>query len=298
MDTSDDRHVFRSHHAGQPGSISAIRVNYNLSANAFDAHPPDSNISGVRQYITKWKNPRRLGEKPPWDARTRDEAVMVFPQRPLMHTLSEFQTAKIPVDFRALSVPDHYKSTNYVPKSSKFQFDRKLLMPESERGTLLQKNLKPPLKQAQSEREKGWNITTELDPIRSSVFKTKQYESFREVNKVKELSLPQLSSKYKTPQQKSVEQMKKLADVKDQQRQKFLEQEAAKQLGSNTSQRVFKMSNIHEWLDTTCGGIAKPAATGGGKGGGGDTLATLNGGGGAEAASPDMGDGLVNTNDD
>ena len=253
MTTTEDN-LFRFRHSGLPGSITAIRLHYPLKGNAFAAHPHDSTLGEARKDIIESKNVWRLGRLKPWCASTLNEDD-VFPQRAMMRTLSEFQSLRLPVDFRAASLRRDYKQTEFIPKASKFQFDLKNLIPRKKNVKRLNFNLPPVSEFEFSERKRTWNASTELDATRTCFFKNKEYEPMSAVNRLKEEFMPLVRDSYRTPEQRTLEKLKLVSDMKREKREELIKQQRIKD-GTDSTQRVYKISNMHEWLDTTCGGIA------------------------------------------
>jgi hypothetical protein len=256
--------TFRSKYAAQPGSLSAIRVDYNRNITAFDAPGGDTHIGHRRSDVRRWRQGYRLGDKAEWNLSSlTSEKEAMFPQRPLMHTLSEYQAVKIDYNFRASTLPDINKKTVFVPKGNKMQIDRRAFLTPKEKSMLVDRC--PATVSLLSthemrnhtlpgvERETGWNCSTALDDSRVSVFKLKSYDDYREVNKTKDIVDPQ---RYISPVRRQEQFSQTIRETKLRQREAEAEASRRRAHSHRTvasptgdSKMVFKMSNIEQWWD-------------------------------------------------
>lgn len=116
-----------------PGSISATRVQYALGAQAF--HNPQmvsADGAKVKAEVVKMKRPQKLGVQAEWNPSTQAPTAK-FPDRPQMHSLSEYQSIKMEYNFRGEKLPDTLKNSVFVPRTNKFQFDQTKLLSTREK---------------------------------------------------------------------------------------------------------------------------------------------------------------------
>ena len=278
---------FRSKFAALPGSLSAIRVDYNRNITAFDAPPADTHIGQRRGEIRRWRQGHRLGDKPEWSSSTVDEKTALFPKRPLMHTLSEFQAVKMDYSFRASTLPDVNKKTVFVPKPNKMQIDRTVFLSPKEKSMLVSKC--PATVSTLStheirnhtlpgvEREGGWNISTQPEENRTSVFKQVKHKDMRAITKAKGKLDP---NRYISPLQRQEiiaetmreQKLSRRAMEEEARKTKRQNQQQAKSGSAPSKEMAFTMSNIDKWWDmnpvANYSASSMPAsARGGGTGG-------------------------------
>eukprot|EP01006_Ploeotia_vitrea_P014478 TRINITY_DN39196_c0_g1_i1.p1 TRINITY_DN39196_c0_g1~~TRINITY_DN39196_c0_g1_i1.p1 ORF type:complete len:322 (-),score=31.29 TRINITY_DN39196_c0_g1_i1:82-1017(-) len=225
--------VKKSRFAALPGSIHATRVQYGRTQQSFepaDIYMTESKIN-QRSDTLKFKQPARLGNKAEWNNST---ACHAFPQRPMMRTLSEFQSTKPVMNYRAEELPKTFKDTVFLPKPSKFQVDRKRFLTEDEKKKLVGSN---PVLNSRSEfdissklnggAKPGWNTSTLVtEDYTREFFKSKQYSDMRSLTAVKNSTIL-ANSGYINPTQREKIRMQRIRQMKMEQR----EREEAQQAG-------------------------------------------------------------------
>ena len=255
-------------HAGMPGSIVAIRVDYARRSTAFEPLDPETGAGLVKRQVNRWKLGHRLGDKPSWDG----SSVVAggrkgYPTRALMRQLSEYQGVKLEYNYRAAELPSINKSTQFVPKPNKLQVDRSIFLTPKEKAALVSTCPGTSAKLSGFEMqnyslpgveyEKGWNISTALPADRVTLHKQREYDDFRDINKVKsKLDV----TKYVPPHVRSAETAKQMRARKIEERHAHAEATRESQqkrhlapppgaIGANGGPppAVYKMSNIKEW---------------------------------------------------
>jgi hypothetical protein len=287
--------TFRSKYAGMPGSLVAIRVDYARRGTAFDPPPGDGKMAADKRDIVRWKFGHRLGDHPEWNtsAQTTDSRGQ-YPKRQLMHQLSEYQAVKLDYNFRSSALPSVNKTTQFVPKASKLQIDRSLFLTEKEKGRLVatcpgtsahlsraEMNNRSGAPIAGVDREHGWNPSVEMTQERTNIYALRQYDDYREINRMKTTILD--GSTYVPPQVRHTEVVKAAREKKlttrtkaasasapfggaGQQQFSPFATTASDGAAAAAPQKVFKMSNINEWWDDDYAGKAAPSAAGAGEG--------------------------------
>ena len=125
-------------HAGMPGSIVAIRVDYARRGTAFEPLDADVGPGQVKRQVNRWKLGHRLGDKPEWETTTVVPGERKgFPTRAPMRQLSEYQGVKLEYNFRAAELPSINKQTQFVPKPNKLQVDRSIFLTPKEKARLV-----------------------------------------------------------------------------------------------------------------------------------------------------------------
>lgn len=259
---------FRSKHAGRPGSLLAIRVDYPLTTSAFEALPATDAKSQRRAEVKKFTSGLRIGEKAAWNATTIDEAHP-FPSHSPQRTLSEFQAVKMEYNYRANALPQVNKETIFVRKPNKMQIDESLFLSKKERERVVSRcpGTNATLSRYEMQNaegrslESGWNTSILPPDDRTCPFKLPTYESFTETNKAKNLLEP---TRYKTPQQRHNEVIGTMREAKLSARLPFgvssasvlstaqstnLQLSAGGTFVASGAPAVFKMSNRNEWWD-------------------------------------------------
>eukprot|EP00756_Hemistasia_phaeocysticola_P062997 Hpha_TRINITY_DN646_c0_g1::TRINITY_DN646_c0_g1_i1::g.21169::m.21169 len=122
----------RCRYVGQPGSITAIRLDYGRLPSAFEAADPQCNASLAKNEMLRWKAAHRLGEKPEWNGDTTS-SWRRFPERAMMRSLAEFQSERLEFNYRAQTLPTCFKDTLFMPKTDKFKFNGSALLSEKDR---------------------------------------------------------------------------------------------------------------------------------------------------------------------
>lgn len=302
---------FRSKHAGLPGSMMAIRVNYGRQTNAFDAPGPETELGRTRSEVRRWAQGHRLGDKHEWNPSSRDDKLMRFPDRPLMHSLSEFQGTRIEYNYRAQTLPSVNKTAVYVPKPSKMEVDKTIFLSSAEKEKLVSRCAGTMTSLSRSEmqndmpsaaREGGWNISTSLPEERANIFKKPKYPSYLHINKVKDIVD---DNSYISPIERQAIIAETMRETKIAQRRTGGKGGAHASSSTSTlsmsssvangAPAVFKMSNIGEWWDkcpipelqdqnTIKGSSSSNGGGGGGASGGGSGVGAANAGASAAAA--------------
>lgn len=257
---------FKSKHAGKPGSLLAIRVDYPLSTTAFDephAEPVKTRHDEVRKFATGL----RIGDQPYWNASTVDEQHP-FPSRPPIRSLSEFQGIKMNYNYRAAVLPTINKETVFVRKPNKMQIDESLFLSKKEKEKLVKQCPGTAATLSRQEiqnlshdvqMENGWNTSTALPSERASVFKPTPCPQRAELNKSKSI-LNQ--DTYRSPEVQYHEKSEERRTMKLTARETLGGTGQSAQLrgtgftrsaGGTTvhvdAPAVFKMSNVSEWWD-------------------------------------------------
>ena len=187
---------FRSKHAGKPGSLVAIRVDYPLSSNAFDPLAKGSELKQRHEQIDKFIRGPRIGDKADWNASSIGPMTL-FPDRAIMRQNSEFQGVKLAYNYRAATLPTTNHDTTFVPKPNKMQVDRSLFLSPKEKSKLVDTcpGTAASLSRAEighgpvpgADRETSWNVSTQLDEERANIFKEVKYASLTGKNKSKSI---------------------------------------------------------------------------------------------------------------
>lgn len=262
---SDGRH-FTSKFAGRPGSLTAARITYPRNLPGFEALAPEDEAAVKKREVRRFKQGHRLGDPMEWNASTYTPGQGGHPERPLMHRLSEFQAVRMEYNYRSQTLPDVNKKTIFIPKPSKMEFDRSMFVAEKDKGKLVDQCPATVTKLSSFEinndpdqiagvdREGKWNCSVQLDEPRTNIFKSKDYDDFRDINKSKRILD---HDKYVPPQRRQAELLKnrredKLAEREAKRRHDQEEAERkmlAKRGGTLTrdGEPVFKMSNIDLW---------------------------------------------------
>ena len=177
-----DKEYKRSRFAGMPGSVAAIRVDYARRLTAFDPPAADSHVAQIKRETRRWKAGHRLGDKLDWNGAGPDERDRLFPVRPLMHQLSEFQAVKLHYNFRSATLPQINHQTVFMPKPSKLQVDRRIFLSPEEKAKLVDRcpatvssmclfEMKnDPSQLPSAVKEVGWNSSTEMEKDRASLW--------------------------------------------------------------------------------------------------------------------------------
>lgn len=259
---------FRSKHAGRPGSLMALRVDYPLTSSAFEALSESDQRAVRRSEIQKFTSGLRIGEKASWNASTVDE-LHPFPSHSPQRTLSEFQGVKLEYNYRASALPTVNKQSVFVRKPNKMQMDASLFLSKSEKqrlvsvcpGTTASLSRHELQNHIGTELEAGWNCSTQQPDERASVFKLPTYERRVEKNKLKKILDPET---HRTLIDRFEGKIEAARDEKLASRSEFLARSKAplSKDGTTTMQwseggtivahdapRVFKMSNRSEWFD-------------------------------------------------
>lgn len=243
-----------------PGSLVAIRVDYNRSGTAFDPPGPETAVGKVRTDVRRWKQGHRLGDPPEWNSTTYDPQMMNFPSRPMMHTVSEFQAVRLNYNYRAAVLPEVNHRTVFVPKPNKMQVDKKLFLSTEEKAKLVERcpGTATLLSAFESrnhtlpgiEREEGWNVSTLPDGERTNIFKLRSYDDYRAANKA--LWTSQHEASYISPVQRQEAVSQAVREAKLEQRE--AERRRLERLHHYTQREreqggkvVYKMSNIDTW---------------------------------------------------
>eukprot|EP00331_Platyophrya_macrostoma_P011847 CAMPEP_0176409260 /NCGR_PEP_ID=MMETSP0127-20121128/2402_1 /TAXON_ID=938130 /ORGANISM="Platyophrya macrostoma, Strain WH" /LENGTH=289 /DNA_ID=CAMNT_0017788625 /DNA_START=62 /DNA_END=927 /DNA_ORIENTATION=- len=250
--------TFRSKHAGKPGSLMAIRVDY---------PPPGDPRSGRRSEIRKYKSGLRIGEKPEWNATTIDE-MHQFPSHSPQRVLSEFQGVKMEYNYRANALPSINHDTIFVRKPNKMQIDASLFLSKAEKSRVVATcpGTNAGLSRREIENvegrdsEQSWNGSTQLTPDRNSVYRLPVHPSLLDTNKKK--NLVNLDT-YVAPMDQHVAKAASQREAKLSQRRPFAfssdrlssARESDLQLSTGGTfvcrgaPQVFKMSNRRDWWD-------------------------------------------------
>lgn len=155
-----------SKYAGQPGALTAIRVDYSIKDKAFPSHSATSALGKVREEVRHLSSGPRLGDKPLWNHSSSTVAttslggalggtgpigsvhhappescltnsVPGLPQRALMSQNSAYQAVKLNYNYRADTLPP-VKDMLYIPKPNKLEVDKTVfLTSEAGKGTTI-----------------------------------------------------------------------------------------------------------------------------------------------------------------
>lgn len=251
---------FRSKHAGKPGSLIAIRVDYPLSSNAFDPLAKGTALKKQHDEIDKFIRGPRIGDKSDWNGSTIDPMV-VFPDRPLMRQNMEYQAVKLEYNYRAAQLPTTNHDTTFVPRPNKMQVDRSLFLSSSEKKRLVKECpgtaasfSRAPIGNGNVpgvELESKWNVSTHLEEDRANIFKNVKFQSLVEKNKTKSILNPDT---YITPIERIEAMNESMRSLKLSKRggdasaaPTGLSVLRSATAGATAGPTVFKMSNITEW---------------------------------------------------
>jgi hypothetical protein len=247
---------FRSKHAGKPGSLIAIRVDYPLSSNAFEPLAPGSEHKRRHEEIDKFIRGPRIGDKTDWNA-SAIGPMSQFPHRPLMRQNHEFMGVKMEYNYRAATLPTMNHDTTFVPRPNKMQVDRSLFLSPAEKQKLVKRcpGTAASLSRAPIgngpvpgvELESKWNVSTQLDEDRANIFKTVKYASLVDKNKTKGILNGET---YVTPVERVATLNSSMRSLKLSQRGGSLGLSALRSADANDgagSPAVYKMSNMSEW---------------------------------------------------
>ena len=180
----------RSRHAGCPGSITALRVDYGRVTSAFEPQDLDHPATQRRESLKQWKCGPRPAEKQGWNSSVA-HANAKFPDRAKMHLLSAHQSIKIEHNFRAQRLPTCYKDSIFVPKRNKFEMDATPFMTENEKGRIVGKNVGSDLSRreyADAEEYVGdgrWDASVLLENERASLHGNTAHPDYRLANKLR-----------------------------------------------------------------------------------------------------------------
>ena len=182
----------RSRHAGCPGSITALRVDYARNTSAFEPQEGETEVAARRTDLKQWKAGYRLSAKPQWNSSV-DHPAVKFPDRAKMRLLSAYQAINEEPDYRSPQLASVYKDSVFIPKHSKFEVDPHSFLSSEERSRLVTKNVIPgrtavyhDTAAAAAEGGGGaWNISVELGKERSGLHHNKEYADCRLVNKLR-----------------------------------------------------------------------------------------------------------------
>lgn len=186
-------------HASWPGSIKATRIDYGADQSAFvSAKLLTPEKQARKAEVIDFKCPNRLGHRPLWN--TSVEPIYRFPDRPVMHAISEFQSLKPVHNFRAERLPDLFHSTVFHPKANKFQFDHTALRNNaSGTKTMITTNVtlnsRAEFGVNNDSEALGWNASTQFDKASRSVDRFKDSGLVATKRRNQEL----LENKYCTP---------------------------------------------------------------------------------------------------
>lgn len=259
---------FRSKHAGRPGSLMALRVDYPLTSSAFESLDAGDSRTIRRSEIKKFTSGLRIGEKADWNASIVDE-LHPFPSHSPQRTLSEFQGVKLEYNFRASALPMVNKQSIFVRKPNKMQMDASLFLTKSEKerlvpqcpGTTASLSRHELQNHTGTDLERAWNCSIQLPDERASVFKLPSYELRHEKNKKKKILDPE---RHTTLRQRFEANVESIRESKLSSRSEFLARSKAPLSSDGTTSmqwseggtivvagapKVFKMSNRSEWMD-------------------------------------------------
>jgi hypothetical protein len=250
---------FRSKHAGKPGSLVAIRVDYPLSSNAFEPLTQGSWLQKRNEEVNKFIRGPRIGDKTDWNSSTATPGMGPLPIRQNMRQNSEFQAVKMNYNYRAAVLPTVNHDTTFVPKPNKMQVDRSLFLSPSEKKNLVKTcpGTSAALSRAEIgngpvpgvELESGWNVSTALEEKRANIFKKVDYESHVESNKRKTILNP---ATYITPVDRVASISATNRSLKLTQRGGSVSAPVSGLAGltgtvNPAAPAVFKMSNMAQW---------------------------------------------------
>eukprot|EP00967_Tisochrysis_lutea_P069337 scaffold91074_cov32-Tisochrysis_lutea.AAC.3 len=110
------------------------QINFDMTTSAFDEEAVPRSALAARMEVKAAKIPDRLGvNKPAWNQSVVPDNFKIFPERPLMRTLSKYDSHKrADYNFRA-EVLDNEERRMYVPDSTKFHYSERHIRAAEER---------------------------------------------------------------------------------------------------------------------------------------------------------------------
>lgn len=194
-------------HYGWPGSIRATRVEYEFDQSAFASSNLLTSEKKERKaeiQVFKWHS--RLGRRPQWNSSV--ESPERFPDRAMMHTISEYQSQRPVFNYRAEALPQLYHTTAFIPKGNKFKFSKaaEVIHPASDKRTLVTKNVglstRVEFVDPAAPRGPAWDTSTQLSRRELAVLDEKLRQQALNATKAQGSKLLE-SSTYLTPKQKT-----------------------------------------------------------------------------------------------
>eukprot|EP00906_Rhabdomonas_costata_P036265 RCo050918 len=160
-------------HSGWPGSIRATRLDYESDQSAFASTALLTPEKRERKSeVQSFKSHRRLGRRPQWESSVAPPSR--FPDRAMMHTISEFQSIRPVHNYRAATVPQLYHTTAFLPHGGKFTFARAaaVLHPDSDHRTVVSTNVslsdRVEFTDPNATRGPSWNCSTLVSKDRTA----------------------------------------------------------------------------------------------------------------------------------